>query len=105
MIEILILNEESKIPSTLLKEIETLEKKNENDQIIEQQVNFNPSLGTSEWLSKDQLDFLLLREIKKFEPSLKEEKQKIKIEYKLFDTSALCSFDKNYVKSEKVFII
>ena len=68
-------------------------------------MNFNPSHETSEILTKDQLDYLLLREIKKFEPSLKEEKQKIKIEYKPFETSALCQFDKNYVKNENVYTI
>lgn len=103
MIEILILNEESKIPSQLLKEIESLEKN--EDEINAQKIHFNPSAETNEWLSKDQLDFLLLREIKKFEPSLKEEKQKIKIEYKPFDIQALCQFDKNYVKTAKVYTI
>jgi hypothetical protein len=90
MIEILILNEESKIPSMLLKEIEALESKSKNNAIAAQKIHFNTSNETSDQLSKDQLDYLLLREIKKFEPSLKEEKQKIKIEYKPFDTSALC---------------
>jgi hypothetical protein len=46
MIEILILNEESKIPSMLLKEIEALEHKNKN-MITAQNVNYNPSSETS----------------------------------------------------------
>ena len=88
MIEILILNEESKIPSILLKEVETLELKIKNE--MGTVMPLISPLVTNKWLTKDQLDYLLLREIKKFEPSLKEEKQKIKIEYHPFDTSALC---------------
>jgi hypothetical protein len=48
MIEILILNEESKIPSMLLKEIEALEVKSKNNAIAAQKVHFNPSNETSD---------------------------------------------------------
>jgi len=48
MIEILILNEESKIPSMLLKEIEALEAKSKNNMITAQKIHFNPSNETSD---------------------------------------------------------